>query len=202
MGIIFEAVTTFSAESSTVAWLKAERAWRHCAIASNCPLFKGVTLVFKDVRAAPTASRSSYILWSMKNVLFHLVSTSWISFFFGLPICCWIADSFSVAFVLHLKKVTTLLQWSRMALRSAVWERAFFTTRFKVCVKQGICLIWSRLAHSVMFEAWSVMRHVTLSLIPQDSSKMDFASLMCSAVWVSVNFKTPSTTLHNFSSLI
>lgn len=43
-------------------------------MASNCPLFKSVMLVFKEVKAAPTD-------WSIKKcAVFHLVSTSWISF--------------------------------------------------------------------------------------------------------------------------
>lgn len=188
MGMIFEAVTTFSVESSTVAWLKAERAWRHCEMASNRPLFKSVMLVFKDVKTAPTASRSSYrpSLWSIKMCC----STSWISFFFGLPIYCWIADSFSVALVLHLKKVTTFLHWSLMALRSAVWERGLFSPLDLRC-EQNMEYVWSEEdLHTV-----SCLRQFTLSLIPQDSSKTIFASLMCSAVWVSGNFKTPSKTL-------
>lgn len=54
IAIIFEAETTFSAESSTVSWLKDKRAWRYCKMASNYPLFKGVMLVFRVVKAAPT----------------------------------------------------------------------------------------------------------------------------------------------------
>ncbi|KAK0151434.1 hypothetical protein N1851_007271 [Merluccius polli] len=86
-GITLEQDTLFSSESSTVASWNGAKMDRHPVIlAYSSDVRTGISLS-KPLKAAPTGSLWSTSLWSIWKVLFHLVSTSWISFSVGFPIC-------------------------------------------------------------------------------------------------------------------
>ena len=92
--LTLEADTFLSADSFTVAWLEGARMERAWQMVSFSELDNAVTSVLRLESAAPTGSLCLCKRCNMENVLFHRVSTSWISFSCGLPTCPWLCNCF------------------------------------------------------------------------------------------------------------
>lgn len=169
--------------------LSCPRTSRHSAAASWSTQLCGAASVAREASAAPAGSpRRS----NMKKVEFHLVSTSWISFWAGFSRCSWTLCSFYTK-----KQLSQLL--CRYLQVVALLLCLFFTSKFKLWTKQGrLCSLRSS-AQATIFAASSVMRQWSLFLRPHSSVRSSSSFLrFLAADWG--NLVTPNRTGDPLSS--